>query len=185
MVVCWLKFRTNLSIFGKDIRFFIGVFPAYTTWKKGITNRCKDGQFVLFLDYDDVPFEWIVDELKLLQKGQGLGDIHLFKTGKGYHAINTEKRPFWDMIEMMQRTSCDPNYIMIPLKYGKKAWTLRVSDKKGEPTIQYVKTLKGENWMAQSRPHNFLLRELYGVKIPKKMEDGEKVFYNSEYPYSE
>lgn len=180
-----MKFRITITIFGKDIRFFFGLFPVYTTWKKGITNRCKDGQFVLFLDYDKAPIEWIVDELMLIQRHMNIGDIHLFKTSKGYHAVNTEKRMFSEILDLMHMTSCDPNYIMVPLKYGKKAWTLRLSDKKGQRAITYVMTLKGKNFLQQSSPHNFVLRNLYSVDIPKNKEDEEKVFYNSEYPYSE
>ena len=180
-----LKFRTNITLFNKDIRFFLGIFPAYTTWKKGITNRCADGRFVLFLDYDDPPIEWITDELKLIQEQFCMGDIYLFKTSKGYHAINTEKRSFWEIVKIMHLTSCDPNYIMVPLKYALKAWTLRVSDKKGKPKTKYLKTLKSKGILQQSKPHNFVLRNVYKVSIPTNMEDKEKHFYNSDYPYSE
>ena len=170
---------------GKDLRFYFATFPSFTSWKTGITNRCKDGTFVLFLDYDGTPLQWIMEECGYLQLEYGIGDCHIFKTKNGYHVVNTEKREFGEMLEMMRATSCDPNFINVPLRYGKKAWTLRISDKKNTPKIAYVMTMQGHNNVEQSRPHNWLLRELYKVKIGKDVEDREKHFYKSSYPITE
>ena len=180
-----MNFRTHITLFNKDIHFNFGIYQAFTTWKKGITNRCVDGQFVLFLDYDRAPLDWILDEIWLLQQQYRLGDVHIFKTAKGHHAVNTEKRPFWDVLRIMRSTSADPLWIDWPVKYGKKAWTLRVSDKKGKPPIAYVATVPGKNMLPQSEPHNWVLRNVYGLRISKKRDDGEKGFYESEYPLSE
>ena len=180
-----MKIGGNINLFGFDFRMYFGVFKSFNSWKTGITNRCKDGQFVLFLDYDRVPIEWISDELSYIQELFGVGDLHVFKTSKGFHVINTEKRSFADTLEIMKYTSCDSHYIDVPLKYGKKAWTLRISDKKGKPKTKYFITFHNRNILQMSKPHNWLLRELYGVKISKKNEDGEKHFYKSHYPLAE
>jgi len=177
--------RFSINVFNLEVKVFFGVFKRFNAWKTGITNRCKDGQFVLFLDYDLTPIEWIMDELHHLQDECGVGDVYVFKTAKGFHCVNTEKRSFSDVLRLMQLTSCDPNYIAVPLRYGKKAWTLRVSDKRGKRKITYEGTSKGVNKLVMSRPHNWLLRELYGVKIGKGVEDGEKHFYKSKYPLTE
>ena len=180
-----MKIRFNLNVLGKDLRFYFATFPSFTSWKTGITNRCKDGTFVLFLDYDGTPLQWIKEEILYLQQKFSIGDCHIFKTKNGYHVVNTEKREFGFMLEIMRATSCDPNYINVPLRYGKKAWTLRISDKKNARKISYIKTIKGDNFGKQSSPHNWLLRELYKVKIRKDLGDGEKHFYKSSYPITE
>ncbi len=163
----------------------MGIFKSFTTWKTGITNRCNDGKFVLFLDYDNVPLQWIIDEITYIQTHFSLGDLHIFKTGKGYHVINTEKRQFGTILEIMKSTTCDPHYITVPLKYGKRVWTLRISNKKGKPNIRWIMTIKGRSRCVMSSPHNWLLRELYGVKISERGGDGEKHFYKSTYPIAE
>jgi len=180
-----MKVGGNINIFGIDLRWYLGTFKKFNTYKMGITNRCKDGQFVLFLDYDNVPLPWIQEELRNLQKTYNVGDIHIFKTSKGFHVINTEKRSFTDILFLMKKTSCDPLYIDIPLRYGKKAWTLRLSDKKGKDKTKFVQTLKNEIRRETSKPHNWLIKELYGVNVNTEKEDGEKHFYKSSYPLAE
>ena len=180
-----MKLRGTFDILGFETRMYFGIFRRFNSWKTGITNRCKNGEFVLFLDYDEVPLEWVLDELKWLQSEEYLGDIHIFKTAKGYHAVNTEKRSFTEILRLMNLTSADPHFINVPLKYGKKVWTLRTSDKKNKPKTSFVMTMKGSIPIKQSSPHNWLLRNLYGIKISKKYEDGEKHFYKSKYPIAE
>ena len=180
-----MRIRFQFDFAGKDLRFYFGIFNSRNAWKHGITNRCKDGKFVIFLDYDNVPLEWILDELTHLMPDLNIGDTHIFKTGKGYHVVNTEKRSFAQILNIMHMTSADPNYINVPLKYGKKTWTLRISHKKGKPKIRYLFSLKGTNRLEQSNPHNELIRRIYGVRIRRAPTDRQKHFYKSAYPVSE
>jgi len=178
-----MKSRLTLNVFNKEITLFFGVQNQYNKWKTGITNRCKDGQFVLFLDYDKVPYSWVVDELDHIQKHHKLGDIHIFQTNNGYHAINTEKRSFQEILKIMNQTSADIHFINVPLKYGKKAWTLRISNKKGK-MIKHISTFPAKNKKVMSAPHNWYLREMYGLVI-NGTDDEEQSFYISKYPINE
>ncbi len=177
-----MNVRWRVNILGLDMRWYFSIFKSFTAWKTGITNRCKNGQYVLFLDYDNVPLQWIIEELSYIQKTFRMGDLHIFKTSKGYHVVNTEKRSFNIIVDMMKSTSCDVNYINVPLRYGKRVWTLRVSDKKGKAKTRYIHTIKGVNRRETSTPHNMLLKRLYGVKTSERRGDGKKHFYKSTYP---
>lgn len=145
----------------------------------GITNRCADGRYCLFLDYDDVPYEWVVEELRFLISAHGIGDVHVFRTNKGFHAICTTKYSLSEIVTFMRDSSVDEAYANVPLRVVKKLWTLRISAKAGKVPV-YLLTLPGQRGH-ESRPHNELLRKLYNVEITRGREDDEDSFTVGHY----
>ena len=149
----------------------------------GITNRCVGGRYVIFLDYDDVPGEWVEEELSFLQQAHNIGDFHLFRTKNGFHAICTDKLSLRSLLDVLRDSSTDDAYLYVSLRRARKVWTLRLTEKEGE-TPSYVKTIRGLLWRTQSAPHNHILRKIYNIKIPRLLEDGEKTFLASCYHIS-
>ena len=172
-----LKFR----LFGWNCRFHWRAFKDLTEYVAGITNKCADGRYILFLDYDDVPEEWIIEEVGYLIEEYRLGNCYLFKSSKqGYHVISTQKRSLRELLQIMRDTSTDDAYTYVSLRRARKVWTLRISEKNGEqPT--FIGTIPGYQEGDFSKPHNDVLRKLYNLRIPRAGEDGEKRFLTAHY----
>lgn len=162
--------KLNFSVFGHTVNLLFRVTREKTAMMYGVGNRCSDGQYVLFLDYDDTPAEWIYEEIELLQKTHDcLGDAFVFKTKNGYHVVFLEKLSLGTIIKLMDITSCDKDYKNVPMNYGRKIWVLRSSPKKGEE-ITYegaVRRKHGVCHRERSRAHMLYLSSIGGVSKRK------------------
>jgi hypothetical protein len=94
----------------------------------GYTNRCDDGKFIIFLDYDDLPIEWIKKELISLQETfEYLGDFYLLKSSEcGNHAVCFSKINMTQLMMILYNSSVDIGFIRIPFQLGKRLLTLRL-----------------------------------------------------------
>lgn len=146
----------------------------------GITNRCADGSYVLFLDYDDLPFDLLIDELMALRATFCLGDLHILKTGRGFHVVCTQKFTFRQLLLMMRSTSTDEAFIDVPLRAVHRMWTLRLTEKGGK-LPEALMTLKGIRGSSESRPHNEILRKVYNFPITSVHDDKSDTFWSGHY----
>jgi len=123
------------------------VFTLSKTYKPkiecfGITNRCADGKFILFLDYDkiykDIVFKNLSNLIKLFP--EDLDNFYIattekeekLKSGKikgSYHVVNFVKNFKFKIEEMIKYCDVDPYFIKIPHKTAHKCHVLRVSNK--------------------------------------------------------
>lgn len=177
----------NLSfrLFGRHFKLLFRTHKDLDQYVAGITNKCRDGRYCTFLDYDDVPMEWVVEEAKLLTDLFYIGDMHVFKTTNGFHVINTTKLFLRDLVDIMRNSSCDDAYKWVPLKRARKVWTLRTTEKDGNKP-EYIMTVRGNNLPEneQSKPHNDILRKIYNIEIPTDLEDDEDEFWSAHYHIS-
>ena len=165
-----LKFTVPFT----DLRINFG-FDVRSTRKTpvwGLTNRCSDGLFVIFIDYDDLPINdlgYLTDTLMSLQADFSLGNFYVFRSNTGYHAICIDKVALMDYVMILKNSGCDPNYVNLPYIQGKKVWTLRMSQKEGVKPV-YVKTVgsRFENKRTKSTYHAFYLYDLYRIQTIKK-----------------
>ena len=107
----------------------------------GITNRCEDGKFVLFLDYDNIYEEIMYKDLdNLLRKyPKILGNFYIATTGfeetddcqiKGnFHVVNFAKLYKYQIEQILKLCNIDPYFIKIPEKTAHKCHVLRISEK--------------------------------------------------------
>lgn len=163
MIIKW-----NFDVFKKNVTFLFRIAVKRETLTQGYTNRCHDGQYVLFLDYDGTPLEWIQEEIKLLQERYDIGTAYTFVTKHGFHVVFLEKFTFGAIINMMDMTSCDKHYKDIPMFYGRRCWVLRHSDKKDE-SIKYLGALPSKHLrklMERSLAHKIFIQKNYN--IPEK-----------------
>ena len=133
----------------------------------GIGNRCADGNYVLFIDYDgNTPHEWIKQEIRLLQKIFLLTTAYVFKTKNGHHVVFLEKMPIDDIVKCLRMTTCDKDHLEVPLYYARKEWVLRQTNKKDE-TITYQGPLHPKNDAGvpyeYSNAHALVLSKIGGV----------------------
>lgn len=176
------KMIFKFALFKRHFSFNFRTYKVLDQYVAGITNRCRDGRYVVFLDFDDVPEEWVTEELNLLLDLFNLRSVHLFKTTNGYHAISTQKVNLRTLIKILRDSSTDSAYKWVPLRRARKVWTLRTTEKGGNKpkfltTIPGSALVKGE----ESKPHNEILRKLYNITIPTVHEDDEEEFWTAHY----
>lgn len=151
----------------------------------GYTNRCKDGKYIIFLDYDNVELEWIENELKRLQIDFRLGDFYIFRSSEeSYHAVCFDKISYSCYINILRNATVCQDYINVPMRWGRKIWTLRLTDKDDVP-IKFIKMLVGDNYYEMSSAHVKLLSKLFiDIKfdLDNKRLDNEKELVLSRYP---
>lgn len=108
----------------------------------GVSNRCEDGQFILFLDFDSIYKDIMYKNLDLLlKKYPNLLDVfyiartseekHL-KNGKiigSYHAINFIKHTKNQINEFLNQSDVDPEYIKSFNTTAHKSNVLRLTNK--------------------------------------------------------
>lgn len=160
-----MQLKQQVKVFGKVVSLWFRIMPERTTLMYGFGNRCKDGRYVLFLDYDDTPLEWIKEEIRLLQEATLLlGNAYLFKTKNGYHVVFLEKLFLGQIKDFMDMTSCDKSHREIPMLYGRKVWVLRQSPKK-EEKITYLGVERRFCVLERSAPHAAYLQQFMSVPM--------------------
>jgi hypothetical protein len=146
--------KLSFSLFGKDFNFSARIIKKKSFLHWGMGNRCSDGKYVLFLDYDKTPYSWIMEEIGLLRhEFPGLGRPYVFKTKRGFHVVFLDKFFLWEIISMMKLTTCDKDYQNIAL-WARSIWILRQSEKADEE-ITYI-PLDGDDGftsLEKSRAH--------------------------------
>lgn len=105
----------------------------------GITNRTEDGYFVLFLDYDNVEYDVVKEDVDFLQKNFNIGTVITRVTREklnnivdkevgNYHVIGFTKFTFPQIREMINLTRCDSHF-KVGYKYQSRCWVLRIAEK--------------------------------------------------------
>ena len=167
----------RFNLLGKRIGFSFDIRNQKKEWVTGYTNRCKDGMYVICLDLDNVELEWIEGELRRLQEDFELGTFYIFRSSENsYHAVCLDKVLFVELISIMESSTVDPDYLRVPLKWGKKVWTLRLTPKDKE--IEFVKAIRCGSSRKQSLAHGLLLEKVFGVDVPE--EDALKSDWSKE-----
>lgn len=144
------------------------------------SNRTEDGFMVLFMDYDGMRFEDMVNELRWIQEQFKLSSFYLFEGMNGYHAICLDKLILHEYQDILRCSSVDENYIKIPLKQNKH-WLLRLSNKGGSK-IRFcgvVDSDYGYNF-ERSKAHATLLNNLFDLEInvyEHAFDEQEKVLF--------
>lgn len=169
-----MLFKQHWMFLGRKVSLILRVVRERTVLQYGMGNRCRDGQYVLFLDYDSSPQSWVEQEVRLLQERyrSQLGNAYVFKTKNGYHVVFLEKSVFGMITKMLQSTTCDKAYQDVPMYYARKVWVLRQSSKNAE-TIQYLGVLKAKANRERSRAHRSYLQKFYGIPTKDFTGGGE------------
>lgn len=150
-------------------RFKIGIALHYEGKKDvfGYTNRCDDGKFIVFLDYDDIPLSWVMKEISSLQNHFKLGDFYIMQSSdNSYHAVCFSKVYLKTLMSILYNSSVDENYHRIPFTIGKRLLTLRLSKKNGKG-INFICKLNGFDSKLESREHKIFFNNLFDI-INKK-----------------
>jgi len=157
-----VKMRFYFKIFGREFVIIFKTrkertFPVY-----GYSSRTLDNKHVLMFDYDNLSEVDIVREIKFLQENFLLSDAYLFKSSKNsYHILIPDKVTLKEAVTILRNSSVDPSHIDVPLRFGAKLWTLRLSEKNGKRPEFLYKIKSPYNIRQKSRPHLVLIKKLY------------------------
>jgi hypothetical protein len=155
-------------------RFY--TFPTPDTWTAGKSSRIpKTIYHVLFLDYDEIDEETLIEELTALIEESKIGNIYLFKMDReqAFHCICLDYFTFREVKLIALSTSCDIAAVIAP-RYDKfRNWILRDAPKGERTTPVAYKTIESpyDGKRKQSSAHARFLNSMYGTNIQLKNPD--------------
>jgi len=180
----------RFNIFGKRILFQFDMRKNRTDYVEGYTNRCKDGKYIVMLDYDRLNIDWVIPEIERLQQDFNLSDFYIFKSSEdSYHAVCFDKLLYHEYVNVLRSSTVDKNYIDVPMKFGKKVWVLRTSDK-DKSKIKYCFRIMSHHThiREKSSAHIELLESLFEGFIylnspdESRIQDNKKEVMFARYP---
>jgi len=148
--------------------FHIGFFFIENSKEaQGYTNRCKDGQYVTFLDYDREFLKDVVANKDFLEKKFGIFFDFLIQTKKGFHLISLDKISYNILREILQDSHCDPLFARVPFETALRSSTLRISKKDGNiPKLLMQFKRKEDSGFELSEAHFLFLRKAFKISRP-------------------
>lgn len=148
-------------------------------WCSRVVDKTGKVSEVLFLDYDNILYRIVEDELKYLMEEYNLSPFYVFiskeskdrngETYGNYMAVCLKKNTFRQVIQMQNELHCDQAYKRIALVYRFKTWVLRLGPKgkKGKPIFkEIIGNLDKSYSQNVSNSHLEALQALY-PNIPK------------------
>lgn len=168
-----MKFIVEQRVpFTKDRKFYlawnIGILPSRPERAAGHLNRTLDLHFLPYFDWDRLAYQWLVFEAKILQKEFHLSDLYLFHAKDhedGWNALTLDKLNFWEIPEVLKRSTCDRNYKSGCFYTPSRAWTTRITEKGERDRIEVYGVIPSDyQEREKSRAHAELI-ELFGAKV--------------------
>jgi len=102
----------------------------------------------VFLDYDGMSPRRVVNNCRMLQKKHMLSNFHIYRTGRGFHAVCFTQLPFSAMMEVVFDSLADPKFKRFTLQ--KRFATLRITPKGGKP-VRYYMPVRGNKITLEER----------------------------------
>lgn len=137
----------------------------------GVSSRIPDTALhIVFLDYDNIVDERLVEELRFLQEEFEIGNFHVFETrDKGRHALCLDALRFKGIKEIVDFSSCDTHFKRAPKINQYRCWILRFAKKGNRDEPKYLYTVESpyEGKNLQSRGHAKYLGN-FGITIDLK-----------------
>jgi hypothetical protein len=151
---------------------------------EGISSRIPETALhVIFMDYDNITTERLVEELEHIQREKRVGNFHIFETReKGRHALCLDALPFKDVKSVVDYSSCDLMFKRGPRISEYRCWVLRFAKKGKRPAPKYLCTVESpfEGKNLQSRGHAIYLKK-FGVTVDLKRPFGPEKIETQEY----
>jgi len=162
--------RLKFNLGGWNVGLSLSAWKAPNTWTKGVFNRCRDGKYIPFWDYDFLELEDVVCEVKHLQEVFNLGNLYVFRSGgKGFHVVGFDKLFAHEFMELLMSSGCDEAFKNVPRFASYRNWVLRNFSKGSVPMPEYVGTLRQVPVRKLSNAHYLYFKELYGDRIEKQI----------------
>ena len=143
-----------------------------------------DSTHIVCMDMDRFELFWLEEEVKYLQNTFKIGEAYIFESSpEKYHVIIPDKLTYLEVVTILKNSSVDPNYVSVPSHFGKPIFNIRITDKKGNPPIRFLKKLPSiHTTRIKSMGHILLLNKLYNLEIPTINTDEETRVTLVRYP---
>lgn len=153
-----------------NFSFSLKMWWASKTRTMGIYDWVSGGYKVLFLDYDNIRKEWLMQELKRIQRENKLSTIYIFQTRKkneegdgSFHAICCDVLSNIEAQRIILTTNCDETFKKA-MYYDYCSHVLRTFPKGGVTSPQHLLSLKSEhNQRKKSLAHLRFLQFQYDI----------------------
>lgn len=143
---------------------------------RGISARIPHTtEFAVFMDYDNIKDERLIEELRYLQELYELGDFHVFATNEfGRHVICVDRLTLKEALNVVYTSTCDHVFKRGIRINEYRTWILRTHKKGDRPIPKYLCSVEspynGKN--LQSQAHARFLQKYYGAKVRLTNPDG-------------
>jgi hypothetical protein len=165
--------------------FKVQVMKKLDVRSEGVSSRIPGTALhVIFMDYDNITTERLVEELEHIQREKQVGNFYIFETrDKGRHAVCIDALPFKDAKAVVDYSSCDLMFKRGPRISEYRCWVLRFAKKGNRPAPKYLKTIESpfEGVNLQSRAHAKYLMKFGIPPIELKKPVGPEEIEIQEY----
>ncbi len=134
-----MRMRIGQRLISLRNPFLVMRVPTTITW--GLTNRTPDNRFVVFLDFDTVEYNTVLEEISMLQRNFNAGTAlvrttHLknYKEQEvgSYHVFFFTKFSFPAVERLISLTRCDSAFKFCWKYNQQRVWVLRIGEKVSE-----------------------------------------------------
>jgi len=164
------------------ITFSWKIIPTREVWTGGFDSRTEDGMYVIFLDYDEIKWEILLDDLRNLIERFKLSHFYVFETAPdSYHAICLDKFPLKYAQQIIDYSCADYAFKRGAYLDMSRCWTLRTM-KDYRPKPKYIGIVESPYCeYEQSSAHAEFLRRYYGVPVELKKPDNLEHIWFEKY----
>ncbi len=120
-----------------------------TQWTDGVRSCIESapGMHILMVDADRCTKGMFLYAMKCAQRAYGLDDIHVFGTGKGFHAYECAQHTRGEVLDIHEYIGgiidMEPRYDWASVRRG--YWVLRFGEKEGSVRPHYLCVLRAVN----------------------------------------
>jgi len=135
-------------------------------------------EFAIFLDYDNITDEGLIDELLYLQELFRLGDFHvLYSSGYGRHAVCVDRLSLKEVLDVVRSSRCDQVFARGVRINEYRTWILRGLEKGNRSRPKYLYSVESpyNGKRLQSQAHALFLQNYYGAKVRLTNSDGNDI----------
>lgn len=150
----------------------------------GIYDWIEEGKHVLFLDYDIMRYEWMLQELKYLQKKYNLSEFYIFESSKNsYHAICCDELTAIECQEIVLDSNCDESF-KNAMFYDYRSRVLRCFPKGETKKPRYLATMKTNRKPERfkSLGHLLYIKKHFGAPINTEYHNNKSRVWFVDYP---
>ena len=156
----FIRFKVPFS--KKIFRSYFLFYNAPNAWVMGYSSRCEDSRFVLFMDYDSMPLQDLLNELRFLQNKYCLGTFYIFKLDRvdSWHAVCLDKMSMLEAYTIMRDSSTDFAFTNSIKNLQTKSWVLRWGTKGRRHSPKFYMSINAKTKRIQSQAHANFLKKL-------------------------
>lgn len=165
-----------MSFLGNTFHFKFQHFKTPVAPTIGVSARIPHTtEYVLFLDYDNIVDESLVDRLIYLQERYILGDFHVCATNEfGRHVICIDRLPLREALDVVYDSNCDYLFQRGIRINEYRTWILRALEKGNRPRPKFLYAVESPHngKRLQGEALGLFLKHYYGAKVRLVNPDG-------------